>query len=306
MHLNNMQLYTSTVLMWGSTFYAIKFQLGNVDESVSVFYRFAMAAALLFAWCYYKGLNLRFDRSQHLWIGAQGIALFSINYLLVYLGTRDLTTGLVAVVFSMIVMMNIFNNRLFFDQKPEPKVLLGAVLGLAGISLVFWPELANMQDNKTTLVALGLTIAGMVVASFGNALSARNQRAQLPVLQTNAWGMAYGAILLGAFALLQGHKFALPGNMAYWVSLSYLAVVGSILAFGAFLTLLGRIGSEKAAYVTVLFPIVALGISTAFESYQWTSTSLTGVLFILFGNLLVIAKKELFSRGSTRETAGPH
>ncbi|HCH23963.1 MAG TPA: EamA family transporter [Oceanospirillaceae bacterium] len=291
MQLSNTQLYIATVLIWGSTFFAIKFQLGSVDEGVSVAYRFAMAAALLFAWCWYKGLNLRFSPQQHLFIAAQGTTLFGINYLLVYLGTHNLTTGLVAVVFSMIVFMNILNNRLFFGQKPDAKVLLGAVFGLVGIGLVFWPELANLQTGKATLTALGFAVAGMVVASFGNALSAHNQRSQLPVMQTNAWGMTYGALLLAAYALWQGESFALPADAAYWTSLVYLAVFGSILAFGAFLTLLGKIGSEKAAYAMILFPIVALSISTVFEGYQWSSTALIGVALVLFGNLLVIAKK---------------
>ncbi len=291
MQLSNVQLYIATVLIWGSTFFAIKFQLGSVDEGVSVAYRFAMAAALLFAWCWYKGLNLRFSLTQHLFMAAQGSTLFGINYLLVYLGTHNLTTGLVAVVFSMIVFMNILNNRLFFGQKPDAKVLFGAVFGLVGIGLVFWPELANLQTGKATLTALGFAVAGMVVASFGNALSAHNQRSQLPVMQTNAWGMTYGALLLGAYALWQGQSFALPADAAYWTSLVYLAVFGSILAFGAFLTLLGKIGSEKAAYAMILFPIVALSISTVFEGYQWSSTALIGVALVLFGNLLVIAKK---------------
>jgi drug/metabolite transporter (DMT)-like permease len=291
MQLSNVQLYIATVLIWGSTFYAIKFQLGSVDEGVSVAYRFAMAAALLFAWCWYKGLNLRFSLTQHLFMAAQGSTLFGINYLLVYLGTHNLTTGLVAVVFSMIVFMNILNNRLFFGQKPEARVLVGAVFGLAGIGLVFWPELANLQTGKATLTALGFAVAGMVVASFGNAFSAHNQRSQLPVMQTNAWGMTYGALLLGAYALWQDQSFVLPADTAYWASLIYLAVFGSILAFGAFLTLLGKIGSEKAAYAMILFPIVALTISTIFEAYQWSSTALIGVALVLFGNLLVIAKK---------------
>ena len=291
MQLSNVQLYIATVLIWGSTFFAIKFQLGSVDEGVSVAYRFAMAAALLFAWCWYEGLNLRFSPKQHLLMAAQGTTLFGINYLLVYLGTHNLTTGLVAVVFSMIVFMNILNNRLFFGQKPEAKVLVGAVFGLGGIGLVFWPELANLQTGKTTLTALGFAVAGMIVASFGNAFSAHNQRSQLPVMQTNAWGMTYGALLLGAYALWQGKSFALPADAAYWTSLIYLAVFGSILAFGAFLTLLGKIGSEKAAYAMILFPIVALSISTVFEGYQWNSTALIGVALVLFGNFLVIAKK---------------
>ncbi len=291
MQLSSNQLYLATVFIWGSTFFAIKFQLGDVDEVVSIFYRFAIAAALLFAWCWYKGLNLSFAPQQHIWMAAQGATLFGLNYVLVYYGTHNLTTGLVAVVFSMIVFMNILNNRLCFGQKPEPRVLFGALFGLTGIVLVFWPELSNLQAGKATLTSLALAVAGMVVASFGNTFSARNQRQQLPVVQTNAWGMAYSAIMLAAFALWQGKSFATPMAFPYWSSLLYLSVFGSILAFGAYLTLLGRIGSEKAAYSMVLFPIVALGISTLFEGYLWTWTALVGVALVLLGNLLVVAKR---------------
>ena len=291
MQLSSNQLYLATVFIWGSTFFAIKFQLGDVNEIVSIFYRFAIAAALLFAWCWHKGLNLRFAPKEHIFMAAQGATLFGINYVLVYYGTHNLTTGLVAVVFSMIVFMNIVNNRVCFGQKPEAKVLIGAAFGLTGIVLVFWPELSNLNASKATLTSLGLAIAGMVVASFGNTFSARNQRHQLPVVQTNAWGMAYSSLMLAGFAVWQGSSFATPMNFPYWSSLLYLSIFGSILAFGAYLTLLGRIGSEKAAYTMVLFPIVALGISTLFEGYVWTWTALIGVVLVLFGNLLVVAKR---------------
>lgn len=303
MQLSSNQLYFATVFIWGSTFFAIKFQLGDVDEIVSIFYRFAIAAGLLFAWCWHKGLNMHFAPKEHLWMAAQGATLFGINYVLVYYGTHNLTTGLVAVVFSMIVFMNILNNRVCFGQKPEAKVLIGALFGLTGIVLVFWPELSNLQAGKATLVSLGLAIAGMVVASFGNTFSARNQRHQLPVVQTNAWGMAYSSIMLGLFALVEGKSFSTPADMAYWSSLLYLSIFGSILAFGAYLTLLGRIGSEKASYTMVLFPIVALGISTLFEGYNWTWTALIGVALVLFGNLLVVAKRLPFSRKQSLQRA---
>ena len=186
-------LYLTTVLIWGSTFFAIKFQLGEVPSEVSVAYRFALAALILLAWCRWKRLPMRFAPRQHLWMMAQGLTLFGLNYLVVYWATAHLTSGLIAVVFSTIVLMNIANGALFFRKRPDASVLAGAVIGLVGIGLVFLPELASLEVDGAALNGLLLSVTGTFIASLGNMVSTRNQRAGLPVVQTNAYGMAYGA-----------------------------------------------------------------------------------------------------------------
>ena len=289
-------LYLSTVLIWGSTFFAIKFQLGEVPTEVSVAYRFALAALILITWCWLRRLPMRFGFRQHLWMLAQGLTLFGLNYLVVYWATSDLTSGLIAVVFSTIVLMNIANGALFFGKRATVSVTVGALIGLVGICFVFLPEFSSLEIDGTTLRGVLLSLLGTFIASLGTMVSTRNQQANLPVVQTNAYGMAYGSAAIGAVALIQGAPFTFEATLAYTGSLIYLALFGSVLAFGSFLTLLGRIGAERAAYAMVLFPIVALGISTLFEGYQWSPEAVVGVTLVIMGNVLIIMSPERFKR----------
>ncbi|OIN12230.1 DMT family transporter [Oceanisphaera psychrotolerans] len=284
-------LYLSTVFIWGSTFFAIRLQLGEVAPEVSIAYRFALAALILMVWCRLMKLPMRFGTKQHLWMLAQGLTLFGFNYVLVYWATADLTSGLIAVIFSTIVLMNIANGALFFGKRPVSSVLAGALVGLLGIGLVFLPEFAHLDVDGVALKAMLLSLLGTFIASLGNMISARNQQAKLPVVQTNAYGMAYGAVALGVLALVQGASFTYEPTWSYTGSLIYLALFGSVFAFGSFLTLLGRIGAEKAAYAMVLFPIVALGISTLFEGYRWTPEALLGVTLVFSGNVLMVMSR---------------
>lgn len=223
--------------------------------------------------------------------------LFGVNYLLIYLATSELTSGLIAVIFSTIVLMNIANSAVFQGKVPSQAMLAGALLGLVGISLVFWPELINLQNNSAALAGLGLSLLGTFIASLGNIISAHNQRQKLPVIQTNAFGMAYGALLLIVVGLVRELPFAYELSLEYNLSLVYLALFGSVLAFGSYLTLLGRIGPEKAAYAMVLFPLVALGISTLFEGYQWTWSAVVGITLVIVGNVLVVIENHnIFQR----------
>ncbi len=291
---HSISLYFSAVFIWGSTFFAIKFQLGEVAPQLSVAYRFAIASLMLFGWCLLRGLPLRFNRTQHLWMAFQGVFLFCLNYLVIYWATSSLTSGLIAVIFSTIVLMNIANSIVFLRKSASLLMIIGALLGLAGIGLIFAPEITSFSSSNTSLTGVGLSLLGTYIASLGNIISAHNQRQKLPVIQTNAYGMAYGAIILLASALFQGQPLSFDLSAAYTLSLLYLALFGSVLAFGSYLTLLGRIGPEKAAYTMVLFPLVALGISTVFENYQWTLSSILGVSLVLLGNVIIILPKGLF------------
>ncbi len=289
-------LYFTAVLIWGSTFYAIKFQLGEVPETVAIAYRFALAAALLFGWCAARGLALRFSAGEHLWMALQGLLLFCLNYLAIYLATADLTSGLIAVIFSTIVLMNIGNAAVLFRRPLGAAMIAGALLGLAGIALVFAPELAGLGTHPGALRGLGLSLLGTYLASLGNMVSARNQHRGLPVVQSNAFGMAYGALVLALVAALRGEPFTFAATPGFTLSLLYLALFGSVIAFGSYLTLLGRIGPERAAYAMVLFPLVALTISTVFEGYRWTATAVTGTALVVLGNVLIVTPRSLARR----------
>ncbi len=287
--MKNLVLYATTVLIWGSTWLAITYQLGEVDPVLSVAYRFTLASILLILFSKIRRLSLSFSLRQHLFIALQGLLLFSINYLLVYLAELHLTSGLVAVVFSTLVFMNIFIGALLLGTPIRMNVLLGGVIGLAGITLVFLPELSAFSLRDSGFLGLILTLAATLIASLGNVTAARNQRNGLPVVQTNALGMGYGALAMYIYALIRGVPFSFSFSSTYIVSLIYLAVFGSIIAFGAYLTLLGRIGADRAAYASLLFPIIALGISTLFEGYSWNASALLGVLLVVAGNFLVLS-----------------
>jgi drug/metabolite transporter (DMT)-like permease len=298
--------YAVTVLIWGSTWFAIKLQLNSVPSQVSVAYRFALAALILFAWCWIRRLPLKFSFREHLWLMLQGITVFSTNYVLFYEAEKHLVSGSVAIIFSILVVFNILNNWFFFRVKPTYQVLGGAALGLLGIVLTFWYELSNLGSSLANVFGIGLSLVGTVCASFGNMIFARLRKDGMPIVQGNAFGMLYGTVVLFAYASFSGGKFSFDSSPRYILSLLYLAIFGSVIAFGCYLTLVGRIGADRAAYCSVLFPIVALGLSAAFEGYRLNALSGLGIVLVLAGNVLVLAHKQPSSPapGSKPATTG--
>jgi drug/metabolite transporter (DMT)-like permease len=296
----NFLFYTITVLIWGSTWLGIKFQLGVVDPALSVSYRFALAALILFIWCFARRLPLKFSRGEHLFIAMQGVFLFAMNYLLFYLAELQITSGLAAVVFSTIVVMNLINGRLFLGTPIEIKVLIGGALGMLGLVLLFWPDMAATDFSGPVFVGMLLSFAATYLASLGNILSVRNQRHKLPIVQTNAFGMAYGSACMALIVLVSGTSITIEMTAPYLVSLVYLALFGSVIAFGCYLSLVGRIGAGRAAYATLLFPVVALGLSTFWEGYNWTSHGVSGMILILSGNYLAMAGKKIVMEQQSR------
>jgi len=214
---------------------------------------------------------MRYSLRDHAFMFLQGASLFALNYWLFYLSELTLTSGLAAVIFSTIVVMNMLNGVLFLKNRLELRVVAGAGLGLLGIMLVFWPEVTDFESGSENLFAAALAVLATMLASVGNIASARNQRAGIPVVQANTFGMTYGALLMLGLAWATGREFTFEMTMPYVSSLVFLAVFASIIAFWTYLTLLGRVGVERAAYSTLLFPLVALGFSTVFEDYQWTA-----------------------------------
>lgn len=286
----NAFLYLITVFIWGSTWLAIKFQLGVVAPELSIAYRFGLAASILLIFSVLRRLPLRFDLKSHGYFALQGLLLFSLNYILVYLAEGYLTSGLVAIIFSLIIIMNIIFGAILLGNPIRLRVVVGGLIGLLGLTLVFWPELISFDLSSGRALGILLAVIATVSASLGNVVSARNQRNKLPVIQTNAYGMLYGAIFMFVLALFRGAQLQIDLSLDYVISLLYLAIFGSVIAFGSYLTLLGRIGLDRAAYVTVLFPIIALLLSTLFEDLAWGIPQLFGVLLVLLGNAMVLNK----------------
>jgi drug/metabolite transporter (DMT)-like permease len=209
----------------------------------------------------------------------------------VYLAEAFLTSGLVAIVFSTIIVFNVVFGTLFLGNPVRLRVILGGAIGLLGLALVFWPELSTLDLSSERAVGLLLAFLATISASLGNIISARNQRSELPVVQTNAYGMAYGALIMFVLALLRGAPLTFDASSEYIFSLLYLALFGSVIAFGTYLTLLGKIGPDRAAYVTVAFPIIALALSTIFEGLTWTLLQIGGVLLVIAGNVIVLRRR---------------
>ncbi len=266
-------------------------QLGTVDPIVSVAYRFGLATLLLLAWCKLFRLEMSFSRRQHLFMAAQGLLLFGFNYLLFYIAELYINSGLAAVLFSTILLMNVMNGAIFLGQPIDKKVIIAGLFGLTGIVLVFRPEITAFSLENHGLRGVLLCVAATLLASFGNITSAYNQKSnKLPIIQTNAYGMGYGALAMLAVAVFSGKTFLFEVTPLYIGSLVYLSVFGSIIAFGCYLTLVGNIGADRAAYATLLFPIVALIIATIWEGYHWTPSAAMGIVFILTGNIIMVHK----------------
>lgn len=283
----NLSLYLLTVLIWGTTWIALKLQLGEVAIPVSIAYRFALAALVLFAILLLSGRLQPMNRRGQLICLAQGLCLFCINFMCFYTASQWIPSGLVAVIFSTATLWNALNARIFMGRRIALNVLAGGALGMFGLGLLFWPQLAGHEASRETLLGLGLALIGTLCFSAGNLLSSLQQQAGLKPLTTNAWGMLYGALLLVGYCLVSDIPFTFEYSTRYVGTLLYLAIPGSVIGFTAYLTLVGRMGPERAAYCTVLFPVVALNISVFAEGYQWTAPALFGLLLVMLGNVLV-------------------
>lgn len=283
-------LYALTVLAWGTSWIAMKAQLGPVAPEVSTLWRFALAAPVMWAWAASRGERLAYPVADHLRFAATGAFMFSSNLMLFLYAAQYLPSGLLAVVFSLVSIVNLVFEALFLGQPIERRVAVGGLLGAAGIGLLYWPEFARAGFSRDVLIGLALSLAGTLSFCLGNLAAGMVQRRGVPLLAANAWGMTYGCLVLALLSLVRGQTFAVAWTPAYVAATVYLALFASVLAFACYLTLLRRIGPARAGYATVLFPVVALAISTAAEGYMWTPPALAGVALALGGNLLVLRR----------------
>jgi len=291
----NFILYAAAALIWGSTWLGIKLQLAQVPPILSVGYRFCLAALILAVYCVFRNKRLAFSRRDHLFMAIQGFTLFGLSYCMSYLATSYLTSGLVAVVFSTILMWNILNLRLFMGQPVAWRAFWGGMLGLSGICIVFWHDLSAFTATRG-VIGLSMALIGAYLASVGNVVGARNARAGVPVTQANVYGMAYGGLLTLALHFGGGGELVMDWSAGYLAPMLYLTVFGSIVAFGCYMLLIGRIGAEYAAYVTLLMPVIALLLSTMFEDFRWSPNTAVGVVIVLIGNLFILTPGATITR----------
>ena len=286
--MKNALLYIVTVLVWGSTWIAIEFQLGEVDVAASVAYRFMISAALMWVYCIWAKVPMSFSMRNHFFILVLAVLNFSINYAVIYTSQQYLTSAMTSIAFSTMLLMNIVNTRIFFGTKISPKTWLGALLGVFGIAALFWDDLSAASEGSNSLLGLSLVITAALIASLGNMTSVRNSKANMNVFAVNAWGMLYGAIILSALVLLSDAQFGFSAEPSYIISLLYLSVFGTVIAFATYYVLLNNMGPEKASYVIVLFPVVAVALSSIFEDFAWTENTFLGFALVLIGNIIIL------------------
>ena len=289
----NLGLYITTIMIWGTTWIITKHQVSELSALHSVLFRYLLAAILLQGILFFFKSKERYSVKKHILFFLLGSTLFCWNYVLFYLAaSTGLTTGLIAVIFSTIITMNIANNAMIFGDFPQTSTVIGAILGLVGITLVFYEDITFFKE-KGLLSAIGLCLFATYLASLGNMFSKILQTQKITVVSANKWGMTYGAISLLVVTILFDRNVQLPTSLPFLSGLLFLAIFGSIIGFWSYLTLLGRVGANKAAYAMIVFPIWALILSWLFEDFTWTPIKITGVVIILTGNLFIIGKGNL-------------
>ena len=290
MNNKNFYLFAIPALIWGSTWIIITFQLGKIDPLISVIYRFGLAGIFMLFFSWLKRLNLIFSVRDHFFMAIQGFFLFGLNYWLAYQAELYIPSGLLAVAFSTLVFMNIGFGSLLLHRPVNSKVAWAALAGLTGTILIFRSQLIILDMNSETIKGTLLAFGSVMLASIGNITSAYNQESKIPVIQANAFGMLYGCLFMSILALILGREFAFDASLPYITSLIYLTIFGSVIAFAGYLTLIGRIGADKAAYTLVVIPIIAIIISVIFEDYQITPSVVFGMSLIIVGNVIALKK----------------
>ena len=283
-------LFIATLLCWGPTWYIIKFQLGTVDPMVSVFYRFFLASVIILLFCIYKKINLRFSIKEHFFIAVLGIFLFNINYVIFYLSTQYLISGFVALCFSSILFMNVINNIIFHRSSPNIVTLIGGTIGTLGLTIIFYDEIITFKFSSGTSYGIFLGIIATYFASLGNLISAHTSKIKLEVIPVTGLGMFYGSISLVIYLILMGNSFSFELSNQYIFSLIYLSIFGSVFGFSLYLTLIKKLGSNDAAYVAIIMPLVALVVSTFFEGLVWDLSLVLGAIMIVLGNIIILKR----------------
>ena len=270
--------------IWGSTWIVIRGQLGVVPPEWSVTYRFAIAAVAMAAVALLKGDSLRLGRGALLPVAFLGLTQFSVNFLAVYLAERHITSGVVATIFALLMIPSTLLAWAFLGHKPTARFLWSSLVAIAGIALLFVHEFQQHSARAAEIATgIGLTLIGLLGASAGNVMQARKEIRRFPLLPMLAWSMAAGAMIDGLIAFAMTGPPVIDTRPSYWLGLLYLALPASVLTFSLYYPVVRRIGPAKAAYSSVLVPIIAMAFSTALEGYRWTPLAIAGAILALGG-----------------------
>ena len=278
---SNLQLFATCVLIWGTTWLAITFQLGQVAPEMSVGYRFITASIVLFAYCRWRGLTLRFAMRQHADFFMLGASMFCVSYIFVYYAETSIVS-------AMIVMLM---ARVMFSTPITKRVTFGSLLGIGGIVCAFWQEFANISSSRNAELGAVFAALSVVASGAGSMAATRVQVRGYSTWSSMAWGMLYGGVMALVIGVALGKPLAFEATASYLGSLLYLAIFGSVVTFACYLTLQARIGPARAAYVGVMTPILALVVSFFFEKFAWGWLTTIGVALLLVGNVVMLRGK---------------
>jgi len=288
--LKNWQLFAICVLTWGTTWYAITFQIGHTAPEVGVTLRFGLAGAVVLAMCAVRGLRLRFTLREHALLALQGCFMYGVSYICVYHAEKHIVSGLVAVGYSASPLIAGLGAHWLFRQHLTARFVLGGLTGLAGVALMFWTEFGKAAGTQDAVRGALFIVGSVLLSSVGSLTASRNRTHGLPFWPAIGFGMLYGAGVCALVALLQGQSFALPPVASWWLSLFYLSLAGSVLTFACFLTLQERIGPGPAGTVGVMTPLLALTVSMVFEAFRPDALTLTGAALAVAGNLMMLRR----------------
>ena len=276
--------------VWGSTWIVIRDQIGSVPPQWSVAYRFAIAAVAMALVAKWKGQSLKLARGGMFAALVLGISQFSVNFNSVYLAEQFITSGVVATVFALLLIPNSLLAWAFLGQKPNARFLWAGLVAVAGVTLLFIHELRSSPlANRDIAIGLGFTLAGLLGASAANVYQAGERARSYPLLSLLAWSMAIGAVIDICLAFAVAGPPVAEARVGYWTGVLYLALFGSVLCFALYFPVVRKIGPGKAAYSSVLVPIIAMSLSTLFEAYRWSPLAIAGAALSLGGMLLALA-----------------
>lgn len=282
----NAFLYAAVVVLWGTTWLAIAVQSRYLPPVSAAFWRFAVAAVVMWGALLLARRLPRLSWRDQGWCALQGACVFCLNFVCLYTAVETVSSGLLAVIFSLAVCFNALNARIFFRKPLTWHFALAAALGLSGMVVLFAPDMA-VRDGHGLWRGIGFAIVGTYLFSLGNMISVRHQQRGLNVFATNACALLYGVILLATLAPAFAETIMPPLAPAFWLATLYLAIPGTVIGFAAYFALVGRIGAANAAYSMLLTPLVALAMSVAWEGYAWHAGTIAGVTLILLGNVLM-------------------
>jgi drug/metabolite transporter (DMT)-like permease len=275
-------------VIWGTTWYAITLQLGQVAPLASIVWRFGLAAILIFAGCLITRRSLTLTLNQHLAAAGQGVFAFSISYSFTYAAEGRIASAIVAVIFASLALLNLILFRIAAGQRAAVLSWGGAVLGVVGVAVLSGSEILGAGLDEASAAGVGFAFLAVIASAFGNYFAWRGQNAGSAVIPSTAWAMAYGTGLLALYGLATGVEWSIEPGFRYLGSLLYLSVFGSVIAFVVYFTIARTRGYALASYISALTPPIAMLVSILFEGAHFGWPALAGLILVLAGQVLLI------------------